>query len=167
MRDSQLPPEPAEDPPEPEGGNLGLLTPLHFVAAAALGAVLAWLVVVTSRSFAFQAPMVPWPVPVALAIFAGILGWQAQRMKAERKQWLAEDAPRFLARLVAGRAGGIAGALLGGHYLAYALLWLPQWGAAAPRERVVMAGIATVACLAVMVAGRVLERACRRPADPT
>ena len=57
----------------------------------------------------------------------------------------------------------MAGALVAGGYLAYALMFLTRLDAAAPRDRVIRSAVAVAAGLVLCGVGLLLERACRVP----
>ena len=70
---------------------------------------------------------------------------------------------RAVAFLVLGKASALAGALVAGGYLGFALNFLTRLDAATPRDRVIRSAVAVVAGVALMVAGLLLERACKVP----
>ena len=63
-------------------------------------------------------------------------------------------------RFVAGRASALAGALVAGAYVGYALSWVGVAAEGGP-DRMIHAGAAALAAVAMTVAGVLLERACR------
>ena len=99
-----------------------------------------------------------------LALVGALIGvlayttWQRIQVRRERM-----ESQRAVAFLVLGKASALVGAMVAGGYFAFALLFVTRWEADAPRERVIRAGIAVVAGLGLMVAGLLLERACRVP----
>lgn len=129
-----------------------------------VGALAGWLVVVAANALGLLPPQVPWTAPGAVAIIAALVGvlaystWQRIQVRRERM-----DAQRAVAYLVLGKASALAGAMVAGGYLLFALLFVSRWEADAPRDRVIRAGIAAVAGVAMMIAGLRLERACRVP----
>ncbi len=140
-------------------------TPRRALAVAALvGALAGWLVVVVANAFDLLPPRVPWTAPVALVLITGLVGVLAystyQRIQV-RKQRM--DPSRAVAFLVLGKASALAGAVVSGGYLTFALMFVTRIDADAPRERVIRAGIAVVAGVALTVAGLLLERACKVP----
>ena len=70
---------------------------------------------------------------------------------------------RAVAFLVLGKASALAGALVAGGYLGFALNFLTRLDAASPRDRVIRSAVAVVAGIALMVGGLLLERACKVP----
>lgn len=140
-------------------------TPLTSLAVAAVfGALAGWLVVVVANALDLVAPYVPWTAPAALVVIAALVGalaWSThQRIQVRKERILPERAVAFL---VLGKASALAGAVIAGGYLAFALMFVDRFEAAAPRERVVRALVAVVAAAGLGVAGLLLERACRVP----
>ena len=153
-------------PPDPprSGGSISL-TPLRALAVAAVfGAVAGWLIVVGANAFGVSAPQVPWTAPVALILITALVAVLAytthQRIQVRRERMLPERAVAFL---VLGKASALAGAVVAGGYLAFALMFISRFEAEAPRERVIRSAVAVVAGVALSVAGMLLERACKVP----
>ena len=84
--------------------------------------------------------------------------WQRIQVRRERI-----EASRAVAYLVLGKACALAGAVVAGGYLLFALMFVTRWEADAPRDRVIRAGIAVLAGIGLSLAGWWLERACRVP----
>lgn len=140
-------------------------TPLRALVVAALfGGLAGWLVVVTANAFALLPPRIPWSAPIALALFAALVGLLAhnthQRIQVRRER---VEPQRAVAFLVLGKTAAIAGALVAGGYLGFALMFLSRLDAADPRDRVIRGAVAVVAGIGLAVAGLRLERACRVP----
>ncbi len=140
-------------------------TPRRALAVAALfGGLAGWILVVSANALDLIPPEVPWTAPVGLALVAALVGALAynthQRIQV-RHEWM--DPHRAVAFLVLGKASALAGALVGGGYLAYALMFLARMDAAGPRERVIRSGVAVAAAIGLAIAGLLLERACRVP----
>lgn len=132
--------------------------------AAIFGALSGWLIVAASNSFDFVPPQVPWTAPVGLLVIAGLVGVFAYTTHARiqvRKERM--DPQRAVAMLVLGKASALAGALIAGGYLGYALMFVTRFDAEAPRDRVIRSGVAVLAGVGLAVAGLLLERACRVP----
>jgi hypothetical protein len=132
--------------------------------SALFGAVGGWLVVVVSNALDMNPPMVPWTSPIALVLITALVGVLAytthQRIQVRRERVEPERAVAFL---VLGKASALAGAVVAGGYLAYALLFVSRLDAEAPRERVIRSAVAVVAGIALGVAGLLLERSCKVP----
>jgi lysylphosphatidylglycerol synthetase-like protein (DUF2156 family) len=148
----------------PSGGSIKITPPRALAVAALFGALAGWLVVAAANSFDLVAPQVPWTAPVALFLIAGLVGVIAytthQRIHVRRQRM---DSQRAVAFLVLGKASALAGALVAGGYLTYALMFITRLDAVAPRDRVIRSAVAVVAGVALAVAGLLLERACRVP----
>ena len=86
-----------------------------------------------------------------------------QRIQVRRERI---EPQRAVAFLVLGKASALAGALVAGGYLGFALMFLTRLDAAAPRDRVIRSAIAVVAGIVLCVMGLLLERACKVPTEP-
>lgn len=135
-----------------------------LAVAAVFGALAGWLVVVVANALDLVAPYVPWTAPAALVVIAALVGalaWSThQRIQVRKERMLPERAVAFL---VLGKASALAGAVIAGGYLAFALMFVDRFEAAAPRERVIRALVAVVVAAGLSAAGLLLERACRVP----
>jgi hypothetical protein len=132
--------------------------------AVLFGVLGAWLVVVVANALDLVAPQVPWTAPVAIIVTAALVGVLAygtnQRLQVRRERM---DPQRAVTFLVLGKASALAGALVAGGYLTYAIVFLGRLDAEGPRERVIRSGIAVLAGIGLCVAGLLLERACKVP----
>ena len=151
---------------QPTGGSVGL-TPFRALMVAALfGGLAGWLLVITADAFNLVPPEVSWSAPIGLILAAALVGALAyithQRIQVRRERI---EPSRAVAFLVLGKASALAGALVAGGYLGFALMFLGRLDAAAPRERVIRSAVAIVAGIALCIAGWRLERACRVPRD--
>jgi uncharacterized protein DUF3180 len=151
-------------PSPPTGGSIDL-TPLRALVVAALfGGLAAWLLVVVLNAFDLTPPEVPWTAPIGLVVVAALVGGLAytthQRIQVRRERM---EPSRAVGLLVLGKASALAGALVAGGYLAYALMFVARLDAVAPRDRVIRSAVAVLACLALCGVGLLLERACRVP----
>jgi ABC-type Fe3+-siderophore transport system permease subunit len=141
------------------------LTPLRALVVGALfGAVGGLLVVVLAGAFSLDAPQVPWTAPIGLVLTTALVAILAynthQRIHVRRERMQPERAVAFL---VLGKASALAGAVVAGGYLAFALMFVGRFDAEAPRERVIRSLVAVVAGVLLAVAGLLLERACKVP----
>lgn len=164
MRDSHPLGEPdgEEEPPGLSPRHLAPLGPGPLVAAAVVGAVLGWLFRDLADAVDDAAP-VSWLQVAALFFLAAALGgvaWQTRRMVRSTRVTL--DPQRMVNRLVLARAATVVGAFLAGAYVGYGLTWLDSHPDLV-LGRVVTAGAAAVAGVAVLLAGKWLEWACRVP----
>lgn len=135
-----------------------------LAVAFVFGALAGWLVVVVANALDLVAPYVPWTAPAALVVIAALVGalaWSTHQRIQVRKERVPPE--RAVAFLVLGKASALAGAVVAGGYLAFALMFVDRFEAAAPRERVIRALVAVVVAAGLSVAGLLLERACRVP----
>jgi hypothetical protein len=149
---------------QPSGGSVRSTSLRALAVAAIFGALSGWLIVAASNSFDLVPPQVPWTAPVGVLLIAGLVGVFAYTTHTRiqvRKERM--DPQRAVAFLVLGKASALAGALIAGGYLGYALMFVTRIDADAPRDRVIRSAIAVVAGVGLAVAGLLLERACRVP----
>jgi hypothetical protein len=152
---------------EQQPGGSVTLTPLRALVVAALfGGLAGWLLVVTVNAFDLTAPEVPWTAPLGLIVVTALVGALAystyQRIQVRRERM---EPSRAVALLVLGKASALAGAVVAGGYLAYALAFVTRLDAAAPRDRVIRSAVAVLAGLALCAVGLLLERACKVPRE--
>jgi hypothetical protein len=163
-RDSQLPEPPdesdLEDEEEPRGSvrptGPGLLVGL-FLGGLVLGRLVRPVTVETEMA----APRVGWLPVFALFFVAAILAgvaWSTYRALHRRHERL--EPHQAVNRLVLAKSCAIAGALVAGLYLGYALSWVGA-DAELASERLVHAALAGVAAILIVVGALALERACR------
>ena len=149
---------------EPTGGSVKTTPPRALAVAALFGALTGWLLVAASNSFDLTPPQVPWTAPIGLILIVGLVGILAYathaRIQVRRERM---DPQRAVAFLVLGKASALAGALVAGGYLAYALMFITRLDAEAPRDRVIRSAVAVVAGIGLAIAGLLLERACKVP----
>lgn len=130
------------------------------------GGLAGWLIVLTANAFDLVPPRVPWSAPVGMVLITALVAALAytthQRIQV-RKQRI--EPQRAVAFLVLGKASALAGAVVAGGYLAFAVMFVSRFDAATPRERVIRAAVAAVAAVALMIAGLLLERSCKVPRD--
>lgn len=152
----------------PPGGSIDLTPPRALLVAALFGALAGWLLVVVANALDLTPPEVPWTAPVGLVVVTALVGALAyatqQRIQVRRERM---EPSRAVAMLVLGKASALAGAVVAGGYLAYALMFFGRVDAAGPRDRVVRSVVMVVAGLALCGLGLLLERACKVPGgDP-
>jgi hypothetical protein len=160
------PPDPV-DPAEPDPGRLRPTAPTTLATLGLVGLVHGWAVRPLSLALDDPAPRVGWLPPLALLMVAAILGyaaWATHRM-LQRPADGARPVGRLLPhqavnRLVLAKSCALVGALVGGGYVGYALVWV---GSAAEKggERILHSAVAGVAGGLMVVASLLLERACR------
>jgi small-conductance mechanosensitive channel len=148
----------------PGGGTISLTPPRALVVAALAGGLVGWLVVVTASAFDLIPPRIPWSAPIGLVFVAALVGalaWTTSQRIQVRREWL--EPQRAVTFLLLGKASALTGSLVAGGYLGFAVNFLSRLDASNSRDRVIRAGVAVVAGLALMAGGLLLERACRVP----
>jgi uncharacterized membrane protein len=152
---------------EQQPGGSVHLTPLRaLIVAAMFGGLAGWLLGVTTNALDLIAPEVPWTAPIGVLLVTAMVGALAystyQRIQVRRERM---EPNRAVAFLVLGKASALAGAVVVGGYLAYALLFVSRWEAAAPRDRVIRSAVTVLVGAALCGVGLLLERACRVPRE--
>ena len=154
--------EPPQGPPRPEG-RLSLTSGTTLCVWALVGLVAGWLYHRILDQGTGSAPLVSWAQPVALLLVAAILGGTAWSTRHSLRRARADLAPHHAVnRLVLAQACAYVGALMAGAYFGYALSWV-RVGSDLAAQRGIRSTIAGVAGVLVVVAGLLLERACRVP----
>ena len=148
-------------------GNPVTTTPRRALVVAALfGGLAGWLLAVTTAALDVVPPSIPWTAPVGLFLVGALVGaiaWSTHQQIQVRRERM--DPQRAVAFLVLGKASALGGALVAGGYLGYALSFVGRLDAEGPRERVVRSLVAILGGAGLMVAGLLLERACKVPHD--
>ena len=164
MSRDQLPEQP-ETPPPPDPGRLRPTSPGSITVWAVVGLVFGWVLHPVAESIRGTAPVVTWVPPLTLSLVAAILGWTAwvtyRTVHLRRERLLPHQAVN---RLVLARACALAGALVAGGYLGYAVSWLGI-DAELAQQRLVRSLLAAAAGVLICVAALLLERACRVRSD--
>lgn len=110
------------------------------------------------------APPVGWPASVALflgAVVLAVLARQTYRLIHRDRRVI--HSSRGVTLLALAKASALVGALVAGFYAGYAWGFADALSSELGRQRVVRSVVAAVAALCVMIAGLLLERACRIP----
>jgi hypothetical protein len=158
-------PEPPEAPTPPDPGRLRPTSPGSITVWAVVGLVFGWVLHPIAESIRGTAPVVTWVPPLTLSLVAAILGWTAwvtyRTVHLRRERLLPHQAVN---RLVLARACALAGALVAGGYLGYAVSWLGI-DAELAEQRMVRSLLAAAAGVLICVAALLLERACRVRSD--
>jgi hypothetical protein len=124
-----------------------------------------WLLHLGSDRLGATPPIVTWTQPLALFLVALVLGgaahatWRSVHVRRERLQ-----PHQALNRLVLARACLYVGALVAGGYLGYAVSWLGV-DSDLGQQRLLRSLVTAGTGVLVVVAGWLLERACRVPPD--
>jgi hypothetical protein len=129
---------------------------------ALVGLVLGWLLRSVSAAVNGTAPTVGWLPVLALLFVAAVVGavaWATHRQLHRHHQRL--EPHRAVNRLVLGKACALAGALVSGGYLGYALSWVGLSDAELAHQRLIHALVGGLAGALLVVASLLLERACR------
>lgn len=139
---------------------------LSLTATGGAGVVAGRLFRTVIEAFDGAAPRVGWPASVSLLFAAGVLGgfaWNTWQSLHKRRERMTSD--HGIKMLALAKASALVGALVAGGYLGYALAFADAFETSFGKERVIHAGLASVAGLLVMIAGLLLERALRIPED--
>lgn len=143
---------------------MGPTTARTIAQSALVGLLAGWLLVVVTSALDVQAPEVPWTAPVGLVVIASLVGVLAygthQRIHVRHER---VEPQRAVTYLLLGKASALAGALVAGGYLAFALMFITRLDAPDPRDRVIRGLTSVVAAVGLAVTGLLLERACRVP----
>jgi hypothetical protein len=137
-----------------------------ITGAALVGLVLGWSLRPVSVQLNGTAPTVGWLPVLALAFVALIVGsvaWSTHRALHRRRERL--EPHHAVNRLVLAKSCALAGALVAGGYLGYALSWWGVSDAELAHQRMVRALVGGLAGIALVVGSLLLERACRVSRD--
>ena len=159
-------PEPEEEPePDQPLGRIRFTGPGPLVVAGVLGLVLGWSIRPLCLRLGYAEPNVSITAIAGLFFVAAIIGGTAYvtRRTVRRNRFdLAHH--QAVNRLVLGKACALAGALVLGGYVGYAVAQIGVSDSASD-VRLWRALLAAVAALGVTVAALLLEHACRVPHD--
>jgi hypothetical protein len=136
------------------------------VGWALVGLVLGWALRPVAVRLSGAAPTVGWLPVLALAFVALVMGsiaWSTYRSVQRRHERL--EPHHAVNRLVLGKAGALAGALVAGGYFGYALAWVGITAAELAQERMLHALLGGFAGVALVLGSLLLERACRVSED--
>lgn len=172
-----LPPGPDDEPggepePGPRPGHVRTTRPGTLVASALTGLVLGWLVRPVTIRLSGVAPTVGWAPVLALFLASAILAavaWSTYRSLHPRwRERRGRPGPaavlepqQAVNRLVLAKASAVAGALVGGGYLGYALSWWGVGESALAQQRILQSLLAGAGGVLLVAASLLLERACR------
>ena len=148
----------SEPPPEGHIGPTGAGTLVIFGVVAMVGG---WLLRPLAERLDGTAPVVTWLQVFVLFFVAGLIATTAfvtWRSLQVRREWL--EPHRAVNRLVMAKASALAGALMAGGYVGYAVSWLGLEAELAG-QRMTRSLLAGLAGLLITIAALVLERACR------
>lgn len=150
------------DDPGEGGGRIRSTTAGSLIGTALVGLVLGWALRPVSIRLGGTAPTVGWLPVLALAFVALVMAsvaWSTHRSLHRRHERLQPHLA--VNRLVLAKSCSLAGALVAGGYLGYALSWLGLTDAELAQERVRHSLFAAAAAVLLVVGSLLLERACR------
>ncbi len=159
-------------PDEPGPANVHHTGPGPLVGLGAVAMVLGWSIRPLSIHFEAAEPVISaWSV-VVIGVLAAAVGFVALRTWRilQRRQGIGAGgtptAARFepyqaVNRLVLGKAAALAGAVVLGGYAGFAIAHLGITPTELSGQRLLRSSLAAVGGLGLMVAGLMLERACR------
>jgi hypothetical protein len=154
-------PDPGDEPPRPPG-HVRTTSAGAVTGFAVTGLVLGWVLHPASVRLQGTAPTVGWLPVLALAFVAVVVGsvaWSTHRSLHRRHERLQPH--QAVNRLVLAKACALAGALVAGGYLGYALSWAGVTEAELAGQRAVRSLVGGVSGAGLVVAALFLERACR------
>jgi uncharacterized protein DUF3180 len=158
-------PDPGDEEP-PSLGRVGTTRPGTVTGFALVGLVLGWALHPASVRLQGTAPTVGWLPVLALAFVALIIGsvaWSTYRSLHRRSERLQPH--HAVNRLVLAKSCALAGALVAGGYLGYALSWVGLTEAELAQQRALRSLVGGLSGAALVLAALLLERACRVRAD--
>lgn len=177
-----VPPTPEDEPGDDLSGGPGhagrppgrvrTTRPGTLVAFGLTGLVLGWLLRPAAIRFSGVAPTVGWAPVLALLLAAAILAavaWSTYRSlhpgrpgpPGRLRPVVGLEPQHAVNRLVLAKASALAGALVAGGYLGYALSWWRVSESALAQQRIVQSVLAGAGGVLLVAASLLLERACR------
>jgi cytochrome bd-type quinol oxidase subunit 2 len=160
-RNPEPPRVPDDEGPEPTG-HIRTTSAGSLIGLALTGLVLGWLLRPLSIRLNGTAPTAGWLPVLALGLVAAIIGtvaWSTYRALQVRREHL--EPHRAVNRLVLAKSCALAGALVAGGYLGYALSWVGITEGDLAKQRIAQGVLAGLASVLIVAGSLVLERACR------
>lgn len=168
--------EPATPPDQPGPDGVRPTGPGPLVGLGAVAMVLGWAIRPLSIHFDAVEPVVSaWSVVViwVLAAAVGFVAFRTWRVLQRPRGIVARpgrptvrlEAYQAVNRLVLGKAAALAGAVVLGGYAGFAIAHLGITPTELSGQRLLRGSLAAVGGLGMMLAGLLLERACRVPSD--
>ncbi|MCW2757794.1 MAG: hypothetical protein JWO46_1540 [Nocardioidaceae bacterium] len=155
-------------PHTPSPGNVRPTGPGPLVGLGSVAAVVGWSIRPLSIHFDAAVPVISvWSVVViwVLAVAVGVVAFRTWRLLQRAPGALRDRTPlepyQAVNRLVLGKAAALAGAVVLGGYAGFAIAHLGIAPTQLSGQRLLRAAIAAAGGLALLVAGLLLERACR------
>lgn len=156
---------PDESPQAPQAGKMRPLPIGRLVGLVVVGFALGW-VILQLLNRTTMTPSIGWLTPVVWGILAVVLGVLARSMHVRIQVRRERVEPQWAVTCLAlARAAAVAGALFAGGYAAWAVRFGNDIRFGAPTHRVWVCGVSAVIAVGAVVAGLLLERACRVPKD--
>jgi hypothetical protein len=154
-----------QDGPSPQG-TIGPTRLSVLAAVFVSGGLFGYALVPISKSIGGSAPRVEWTAVAALVVIAGVLlvfAYTTYRTVHRDRRRM--DTTRAVNFLILAKASALAGALIAGGYLGFALQFVDSLDVPLPRERFVRSLVCAVTGVVIVVSALLLERACRVPED--
>jgi hypothetical protein len=145
----------------PAEGHIGPTGAGTLVSFGVVALICGWVLRPVAERLDGTAPVVTWLQVFVLFFVAGLVAVTAGvtwRSLQVRREWL--EPHRAVNRLVMAKASAMAGALMAGGYIGYAVSWLGLEAELAG-QRMTRSLLAGLAGLLITIAALVLERACR------
>ena len=162
--------EPEEDPEDREppdmSGHIRTTGPGPLIGFGLTGLVLGWLLRPVSIEMFGAAPTVGWLPVLSLffvALIVGSVAWSTYRSLHRRNERI--EPHRAVNRLVLAKSCALAGAMVAGGYLGYALSWVGITEAELAQERMTRSLLGGLASVLIVAGSLLLERACRVRGD--
>ena len=155
-------PDPDDEQRPPPTGHVRTTRAGTLTGFAVTGLVLGWALRPASIGLQGTAPTVGWLPVLALAFVALLVGsvaWATHRSLHRRRERLQPH--QAVNRLVLAKSCALAGALVAGGYLGYALSWVGLTEAQLAGQRALRSLVGGLSGAALVAAALLLERACR------
>jgi hypothetical protein len=163
------PAPPTEQPPgKPGPANVRPTGPGPLVVLGAAAMVLGWSIRPLSLHFDTTEPVISaWSVVViwVLSAAVGFVAWRTWRILQRGRGGPRLEPHQAVNRLALGKAAALVGAVVLGGYAGFAIAHLGITPTELSGQRLLRSSIAAVGGLAMLVAGLLLERACRIRSD--
>ena len=157
------------DQQSPEQGTVRPTRIRSLVALFFVGGLLGYAFVRISIAVSDNgvAPQIQWSsVIILLAAGAIVLVLANSTFRTVHRDRRRMDSRRAVRFLLLAKASALVGAIVAGAYLGFALNFINELNVALPQTRVIRSVCAAIAAVVMVVAGLLLERACRVPKDP-
>lgn len=139
---------------------------LWVVGVTAIGVIVGRLTPPLIVRLGGAVPRVSW-LAAALVAFAavvmGVLAWNTWQSLHRKSRRMTSQYGITMVSLA--KSGAAVATLVGGFYAGFALAYLDALDVALGRERALHSGVAAGACVALLIASLLLERACIAPSD--